>query len=195
MAYVKQEWKDEVLNGPEQYNITAPGTNINGAEITLSTPIIQAGTQVTAERMNKIEQGIFDAHEMFSEGVWTPVLAGLTTAGNYTYSARKGIYKRSGKIIFVMFDFTVSGVTAAGTGLAVIKGFPAILAPADRGVNSINFVSGSFQYVNGFDITANGFALQSFSVVGTQIKAGYSAGILSPSVGSRIIGAAIYPAN
>lgn len=58
MAYVKQEWKDEVLNGPEQYNITAPGTNINGAEITLSTPIIQAGTQVTAERMNHIEDGI-----------------------------------------------------------------------------------------------------------------------------------------
>lgn len=58
MAYIKQEWKDEVLNGPEQYNITAPGTNINGAEITLSTPITQAGTPVTAERMNHIEDGI-----------------------------------------------------------------------------------------------------------------------------------------
>ena len=58
MAYVKQEWKDEVLNGPEQYNITAPGTNINGAKITLSTPITQEGTQVTAERMNHIEDGI-----------------------------------------------------------------------------------------------------------------------------------------
>lgn len=58
MAYVKQEWKDEVLNGPEQYNITAPGTNINGAEITLSTPITQEGTQITAERMNHIEDGI-----------------------------------------------------------------------------------------------------------------------------------------
>lgn len=58
MAYVKQEWKDEVLNGPEQYNITAPGTNINGAEITLSTPITQAGTPITAERMNHIEDGI-----------------------------------------------------------------------------------------------------------------------------------------
>lgn len=58
MAYIKQEWKDEILNGPEQYNITAPGTNINGAEITLSTPITQAGTPVTAERMNHIEEGI-----------------------------------------------------------------------------------------------------------------------------------------
>lgn len=63
MAYIKQEWKDEILNGPEQYNITAPGTNINGAEITLSTPITQAGTPVTAERMNHIEEGIANNRE------------------------------------------------------------------------------------------------------------------------------------
>ena len=58
MAYVKQEWKDEVLNGPEQYNLTAPGTNIDEATIALSTPITQAGTPITAERMNHIEDGI-----------------------------------------------------------------------------------------------------------------------------------------
>lgn len=123
MAYIKQTWKDEVLNGPEQYNITAPGTNINGAKITLSTPITQAGTPVTAERMNKIEQGIFDAHEMFSEGLFLPVLKGLTTAGDPVYTNRGGKYARAGKIVTVSIYLTTSSLGGA-SGILRVDGLP-----------------------------------------------------------------------
>lgn len=63
MAYTKQTWQNEVLNGAEKYHISAPGTNIEDALISLSTPIVQAGTPVTAERMNHIEEGIANNRE------------------------------------------------------------------------------------------------------------------------------------
>lgn len=61
MAYVKQEWKDEVINGSAPvYRLTrADGTVVaDNVSIELVSQIIQAGTQVTAERMNHIEDGI-----------------------------------------------------------------------------------------------------------------------------------------
>ena len=60
MAYVKQEWKDEVLNGAEKYKITrSDGTILaENVSVELITQILQAGTGITAERMNHIENGI-----------------------------------------------------------------------------------------------------------------------------------------
>lgn len=60
MAYVKQEWKDEVLNGAEKYKITrSDGTILaENVSVELITQILQAGTPITAERMNHIEDGI-----------------------------------------------------------------------------------------------------------------------------------------
>ena len=60
MAYVKQEWKDEVLNGAEKYKITrSDGTILaENVSVELITQILQAGTGITAERMNHIEDGI-----------------------------------------------------------------------------------------------------------------------------------------
>ena len=54
MAYVKQEWKDEVLNGAEKYKITrSDGTILaENVSVELITQILQAGTGITAERMN-----------------------------------------------------------------------------------------------------------------------------------------------
>lgn len=123
MAYVKQVWKDEVLNGPEQYRITAPGTNINGAEITLSTPIIQAGTQVTAERMNKIEQGIFDAHAMGKAGLFVPVLVGLSTTGSPVYSSQSGRYIKINNLVVVSIYLTTNSLGGA-SGVLRVEGMP-----------------------------------------------------------------------
>lgn len=122
MAYVKQEWKDEVLNGPEQYNITAPGTNINGAEITLSTPITQIGTPVTAERMNKIEQGIFDAHN-YSNNSFIPVLYGSISAGAPEYDIQVGNYVKIGKLVTVEIYLVTKKLTGV-EGNIMISGLP-----------------------------------------------------------------------
>lgn len=60
MTYVKQEWKDEILNGAEKYRITrSDGTILaENVSVELITQILQAGTPITAERMNHIEDGI-----------------------------------------------------------------------------------------------------------------------------------------
>lgn len=123
MAYTKQTWQNEVLNGAEKYHISAPGTNIEDALISLSTPITQAGTPVTAERMNKIEQGIFDAHDMFAEGSFLPVLKGLTNAGNPVYTNRAGRYARAGKIVTVSIYLTTSSLGGA-SGILRVDGLP-----------------------------------------------------------------------
>lgn len=132
---------------------------------------------------------------VFSTILWTPILAGATTAGNYVYKDRTGKCVRVGSLVFAFFDLTISAIVASGTGFATIKGFPAALAPSSRGVSSINIATGSFQHVTGLDILAAGFYLTSYTVSGTQIRSGYSSGVLSPTADSRLIGAAIYPVN
>ena len=56
MTYVKQEWKDEILNGAEKYRITrSDGTIIaENVSIELISQILQAGTPITAERADQI---------------------------------------------------------------------------------------------------------------------------------------------
>lgn len=191
MAYVKQEWKDEVLNGPEQYNITAPGTNINGAEITLSTPIIQAGTQVTAERMNKIEQGIFDAHEIETAGIWTPVYKGLTTAGSYTYSAQSGTYYKIKNLVLITFDLTIAATVTAGTGFMGVTGLPVTIAPKRRGISSINVTQKTFLNITNLDFPNGVFIFMKYNVSGSSVSLGY-AYEFTPEIGSRIAASAIY---
>src|SRR5690606_29985988 len=63
MPYIKQTWEDEELADVALYNILdSEDTPINeGVKIELATDVITAGTGVTAERMNHIEQGIEDA--------------------------------------------------------------------------------------------------------------------------------------
>ena len=58
--YTKNTWVDEVLVGDERYDIAEDdGTLINTTvQIALTTGIVQAGSSLTADRMNNIEEGI-----------------------------------------------------------------------------------------------------------------------------------------
>lgn len=60
MTYIKQTWHDEALADDARYDIIADDeTPIEtDVEIKLSTDVITAGTPLTAERMNHIENGI-----------------------------------------------------------------------------------------------------------------------------------------
>lgn len=59
-VYTKNNWTDEVLTGDARYDINQnDGTLINEeVEIALRTEVSVAGTAMTAERMNNIENGI-----------------------------------------------------------------------------------------------------------------------------------------
>lgn len=62
MAYTKTEWKEQTGNGLNKFIITPSGDK----SIIVSSPdsITQTGTAFNIGDMNKIEQGIYDAHQM-----------------------------------------------------------------------------------------------------------------------------------
>jgi hypothetical protein len=61
----------------------------------------------------------------YEEGSWTPVVAGGTTAGTYTYSAvQAGQYTKVGRIVTATCSLYNIGVTSAGTGGLTITGLP-----------------------------------------------------------------------
>lgn len=58
--YTKNTWQNEILSGVEAYNIRDAGDQLlhQDARIALSTPVIQAGTAVSASKMNNLENGL-----------------------------------------------------------------------------------------------------------------------------------------
>lgn len=66
MTYSPQTWQDEVLAGEENYTIktSAGAVLFDDVKIELKTPVVQVGSDVSAERMTHIEQGIVDAAPM-----------------------------------------------------------------------------------------------------------------------------------
>ena len=58
----------------------------------------------------------------YEEGTFTPVVAGLTTAGTGTYSQQLGKYTKIGRIVY--FTIYLDWSAHTGTGNASITGFP-----------------------------------------------------------------------
>jgi hypothetical protein len=64
MPYTKTTWVDEILAGDETYHIkdVSGNTLLPDTVLQLVPAIVQAGTTITAARMNNIETGIDTAH-------------------------------------------------------------------------------------------------------------------------------------
>ena len=60
----------------------------------------------------------------YEEGTWTPVYAGNTTAGSYTYGNRTGKYTLIGNKVTVWCAFTDITTSSAGSGAAKVTGLP-----------------------------------------------------------------------
>ena len=128
MSYEKTEWIDHVVDPETQ-------------------EIIQQGTRVTAQRMNKIEEGIEVSHSdhelhldesvytsgahglVIEEGVFTPLVAGGTIAGLNTYTTNTGFYQKIGTRVFFDIVIIMSAKDAAMSGIAVITGLPFVASP------------------------------------------------------------------
>jgi hypothetical protein len=69
MSYIPQNWQDEILVGEEKYVIKdgAGAVLLDDVKIEMKTEAIQAGSDVTAERMNHLEQGVAQAGGAASE--------------------------------------------------------------------------------------------------------------------------------
>jgi hypothetical protein len=68
-----------------------------------------------------------------TEGTWTPVFEGGTTAGTYTYGSRVGTYIQIGNMITAICNLTNIATSSAGSGAIQIAGLPAN-SSASKGV-------------------------------------------------------------
>ena len=67
----------------------------------------------------------------YEEGTWTPVYAGATSAGSYTYTTQNGLYTKIGNRVTV--DFKLLNITtgSAGSGNLHIRGLPFTVGTTD----------------------------------------------------------------
>jgi hypothetical protein len=60
----------------------------------------------------------------YEEGTWTPILGRFTTDPTITYSDRRGTYVKIGSMVYCMAFFNISSISANGSGLNQLAGFP-----------------------------------------------------------------------
>lgn len=97
---------DGAITSAAKLTVSAGGAAITGGTVTDSVKVGAAGTVIS----------------QITEGVFTPTVAGSTTAGVGTYSAQTGTYTRIGQ--FVFFNLRVDWTAHTGTGNLQLKGLP-----------------------------------------------------------------------
>ena len=60
----------------------------------------------------------------YEEGDWTPVFAGATTSGTYTYDSQVGRYTKIGNLVSCHASLTDITTVGVGAGAVRIKGLP-----------------------------------------------------------------------
>ena len=88
--------------------------NANGGVLQLKSGITFPATAVAATDANTLDD--------YEEGTWTPVVAGITTAGTGTYTTQSGSYTKIGRIVTVTCELAWSAHT--GTGNTAITSLP-----------------------------------------------------------------------
>ena len=71
----------------------------------------------------------------YEEGTWTPVFAGATTAGTYTYGDQIGRYTKIGRLVHVTYRLTNITTSSAGSGSIHIQGLPFTATYSSTGGN------------------------------------------------------------
>ena len=65
-----------------------------------------------------------NALDDYEEGTWTPVLAGGTSAGTYTYGTQAGFYTKIGRKVYVTATLNNIATTSEGSGELRVRGLP-----------------------------------------------------------------------
>jgi hypothetical protein len=102
-----------VGSGTGQFIVGSTGNaTVNG---TLTTDnVIFPATPVVSANANTLDT--------YEEGTWTPVVAGVTTAGAGTYTTQSGRYTKIGKSVFI--ECVIVWTAHTGTGGILITGLP-----------------------------------------------------------------------
>ena len=108
--YTPDTWVDEVLSGAERYNIkTGAGVAIyNAARVELSTAVAVAGTDLTAAKMNNIEDGL-DAVDTRLNAQLIKKFGGLVTNPQTCYTQRAQLFLFYTDVAIHITDILIDG--------------------------------------------------------------------------------------
>jgi hypothetical protein len=144
MPYTKQEWTDEELADEALYDILdSDDAPINeDVKIELTTDVIAAGTSVTAERMNHIEDGIETAQE-----TGEAVAAEVDDIQDYLLESATEVTVSSGVLTVTKSRHTVQPESGTSDDIDTITGIPdggeLVLSVADLGTDTLIFKHGT----------------------------------------------------
>lgn len=134
-------------SGTGIFTVAAPNSNTDrtltlpdaaGTVVVSGTTPSLNGIQFPATQSASADANCLDDYE---EGTWTPVIAGNSTAGSYSYSVRAGSYTKVGRIVTA--QCTMTGITtgSAGSGCLTITGLPFTSSGSDATLRAMSFVT------------------------------------------------------
>lgn len=140
LNYVPETWEDEELADVALYDILdSEDAPINeDVKINLATDVVVAGTGVTAERMNHIEQGIADASDLVDR-MTVPATA-LTIVANEITITQDNHYLASGSSGDIE---TISGMEAGQEVKLYMEDFGVDSVTFKHGVDNISCAGGA----------------------------------------------------
>lgn len=140
LNYVPETWEDEELADVALYDILdSEDAPINeDVKINLATDVVVAGTGVTAERMNHIEQGIADASDLVDR-MTVPATA-LTIVANEITITQDNHYLASGSSGDIE---TISGIEAGQEVKLYMEDFGVDSVTFKHGVDNISCAGGA----------------------------------------------------
>jgi len=79
---------------------------------------------IQAEGGVRFGTNVTDVLDTYEEGSWTPVFAGGTNAGNYTFNVQAGRYIRTGDAVWIAGALGIATTGSIGTGNLTVTGLP-----------------------------------------------------------------------
>ena len=60
----------------------------------------------------------------YQQGTFTPEVTGQTDAGSYTYGVQRGLWTRTGNLVYAQVNLSNITTVTAGSGVMLVTGFP-----------------------------------------------------------------------
>lgn len=109
--------------------------------------LAQFGTDLNNHKLAKVTDTIGAHGLVYEEGIWTPTLAGLTVAGNNTYSVRSANYVRVNSLVSISCRILLTAKDAAMAGAIVINGLPFVHKSTSES-SVMQTIYGNINYTN-----------------------------------------------
>jgi len=169
-----EKWRAGIISGSDNYviwNGTNSATRLTVAEagnVTVNTGNLVIGTSgkgidfsATSDGSGTMTSEVLDDYE---EGTWTPTLGGFSAV---TYTTRLGTYTKVGNMVYVFWDFLVTGTT--GTGDNKINGLPFTVSGSMAGYSTLQLRDSSLFKSTVVDGQLSGYAQRSASYMALQV--------------------------